>query len=75
LKRRVAPGVRHFWHGGGMQEAFQGLQMQSAGLFAAVILLVVFFLIARVANARQLVALAFATMPLLIVWAAQGAFV
>jgi hypothetical protein len=65
----------HFAAVGDMQEAFQALQIEAAGLFAAVILLVVFFLIARVANARQLVALAFATMPLLLVWAAQGALV
>jgi hypothetical protein len=55
-----------------MQEAFQAAQMQAAILFAATILLIVFFLIARLANARQLVALAFATMPLLLVWAVQG---
>lgn len=45
---------------------------EAASLFGATILLVVFFLIARVAHARQLVALAFATMPLLVTWALQG---
>ena len=42
-------------------------------VFAATILLAVFFLIARVVKARQPVALAFAMMPLLITWAVQGA--
>lgn len=42
-------------------------------VFAATILLAVFFLIARVADARQPVALAFAMMPLLLAWAVQGA--
>ena len=55
-----------------MTDALTVFQMQAAGLFAATILLVVFFLIARVVHARQLVALAFATLPLLLVWAAQG---
>lgn len=41
-------------------------------LFATTLLFVVFFLIARVARARQPVALAFAMMPLLIVMAVQG---
>lgn len=55
-----------------MQEAMQVLQMEAAVLFAATILFVVFFLIARVGRARQPVALAFALMPLLLAWAAQG---
>jgi hypothetical protein len=45
---------------------------EAASLFAATILLIVFFLIARVAHARQIVALAFAMMPLLLTWALQG---
>lgn len=44
-------------------------------VFAATVLLTVFFLIARVVNARQPVALAFAMMPLLLTWAVQGAAV
>lgn len=56
-----------------MQYAFQSLQSEAAILFAATIIFVVFFLIARIVRARQLVALAFATVPLLLVWAAQGA--
>ena len=55
-----------------MQIAFDTFQMQAASLFAATILVVVFFLMARVVRARQPVALAFAVMPLLLVWAAQG---
>ena len=55
-----------------MQAALEALSMESAALFAATIIYVVFFLIARISNARQLVALAFATMPLLIAWAALG---
>jgi hypothetical protein len=42
-------------------------------VFAATIILAVFFLIARVVNVRQPVALAFAMMPLLLTWAVQGA--
>ena len=49
---------------------FEILQTESASLFAATIIFVVIFLVARVANVRQLVALAFATMPLLLAWAA-----
>jgi uncharacterized membrane protein (UPF0136 family) len=45
---------------------------QAASLFAATVLLVVFFLIARVMRARQPIALAFATMPLLLSWALPG---
>jgi hypothetical protein len=56
-----------------MHQALAVLQTEAAMLFAATILFVVFFLVARVVRARQLVALAFATMPLLIVWAMQGA--
>ena len=41
-------------------------------LFAATLLLVVFFLIARLVRARQPVALAFALMPLLLTWALTG---
>jgi hypothetical protein len=55
-----------------MTEALQILSFEAAGLFAATIIPVVFFLVARIGRARQLVALAFATMPLLITWAAQG---
>ncbi len=51
---------------------FEILQTESASLFAATIIFVVIFLVARVANVRQLVALAFATMPLLLAWAALG---
>jgi hypothetical protein len=47
-------------------------QAEAAGLFAATLILVVFFLIARLARARQPVALAFAMMPLLVTWAVQG---
>jgi hypothetical protein len=56
-----------------MQQAFQSLQSEAAMLFAATIIFVVFFLVARIVKARQLVALAFAMIPLLLVWAAQGA--
>lgn len=42
-------------------------------VFAATIILAVFFLIARVINVRQPIALAFAMMPLLLTWAVQGA--
>lgn len=51
---------------------FEMLQTEAATLFAATIIFVVIFLVARVANVRQLVALAFATMPLLLAWAALG---
>lgn len=47
---------------------------EAASLFAATVILIAFFLIARVARARQPVALAFATMPLLLVWALPGVF-
>jgi hypothetical protein len=53
-------------------EALDIHQAEAAALFAATMLLVVFFLIARVAKARQPVALAFALMPLLVTWALQG---
>lgn len=53
-------------------EAFGIYQNEAAVLFAATLLLTVFFLMARVVNARQPVALAFALMPLLVTWAAQG---
>jgi len=56
-----------------MQEALALLQSQVAVLFGATILLVVFFLIARIGKARQPVALAFALMPLLVVIAVEGA--
>jgi hypothetical protein len=55
-----------------MQDSFQILQAEAASLFAATIVFVVFFLVARVAHVRQLVALAFAMMPLLLAWAAVG---
>ena len=45
---------------------------EAVTLFAATIIIVVFFLIARIAQARQPVALAFALMPLLVAWAVQG---
>ena len=56
-----------------MNEAFQALQADVAPLFAATIIVVVFFLIARVVRVRQPLALAFAMMPLLATWATQGA--
>ena len=55
-----------------MIEGLVSLQAEAAVLFAATLLLVVFFLVARVAHARQTVALAFALMPLLATWAMQG---
>lgn len=55
-----------------MHDAFTLLQSEVATLFGAIIVFVVFFLIARLAKVRQLVALAFAMMPLLITWAALG---
>lgn len=45
---------------------------EAATLFAATLIVIAFFLIARVARARQPVALAFAAMPLLLVWALPG---
>ena len=48
------------------------LEAEAGSLFAATIIFVVFFLVARVVHVRQLVALAFATMPLLLTWAALG---
>lgn len=45
---------------------------EAVTLFAATLLIAVFFLTARVARVRQPIALAFAMMPLLITWAAQG---
>lgn len=56
-----------------MQAVLQVLGPDPSLVFAATILLAVFFLIARVADARQPVALAFAMMPLLLAWAVQGA--
>jgi hypothetical protein len=50
----------------------EALRMEAGVLFAATLLLVVFFLIARVVNARQSIALAFALMPLLLTFAAKG---
>jgi hypothetical protein len=55
-----------------MQEAFQALQADVAPLFAATIIVVVFFLIARIVRVRQPLALAFAMMPLLATWALVG---
>lgn len=45
---------------------------EAVTLFAATLLLMVFFLMARVVRVRQSIALAFAMMPLLLTWAAQG---
>lgn len=45
---------------------------EAVTLFAATLLLAVFFLMARVVEVRQPIALAFAMMPLLLTWAAQG---
>ena len=45
---------------------------EAATLFAATLLIAVFFLMARVVRVRQTIALAFALMPLLLTWAAQG---
>ena len=55
-----------------MHEAIEVLEMEAGVLFAAMILCVVFFLIARLGRARQSVALAFALMPIFIAYAAQG---
>jgi hypothetical protein len=55
-----------------MREAMLALQMEAGVLFAATIIFVVFFLIARIGRARQSIALAFALMPLLVAVAAQG---
>ena len=55
-----------------MQDSFHMLEAEAGSLFAATIIFVVFFLVARVVHVRQLVALAFATMPLLLTWAALG---
>jgi hypothetical protein len=55
-----------------MSEPMEALRMEAQVLFAATLLLVVFFLIARVINARQPIALAFALMPLLLTFAAKG---
>lgn len=55
-----------------MREAMISVQADATVLFAATLLLVVFFLIARVAHARQTIALAFALMPLLAIWAVGG---
>jgi hypothetical protein len=56
-----------------MHDAFQALQSDVALLFAATIIVVVFFLIARIVRVRQWLALAFAMMPLLVTWALAGA--
>jgi hypothetical protein len=48
------------------------LRMEAGVLFAATLLLVVFFLIARIVKARKSIALAFALMPLLLTFAAKG---
>ena len=53
-------------------QALHALQAEAASLFAATILLVVFFLVARVGGARQPVALAFAFFPMVAVIAAAG---
>ena len=50
-----------------MQAALASIQTEAAVLFAATVLLVVVFLIARVANARQSVALAVALTPTILV--------
>lgn len=55
-----------------MWEAIAAVQDEATTLFAATLLLAVFFLVARVAQARQTIALAFALMPLLATWALQG---
>lgn len=55
-----------------MIEAIVAVQSEAVALFAATLLLAVFFLVARVARARQPIALAFATMPLLVTWAMLG---
>jgi hypothetical protein len=55
-----------------MHEAIEALKMEAGVLFAATILCVVFFLVARLGRARQSVALAFALMPLFLAYAAQG---
>ncbi len=53
-------------------EIFGIYQYEAVALFATTLILVVFFLIARLVHARQSVALAFALMPLLLTWALQG---
>jgi hypothetical protein len=53
-------------------EVFGIYQYEAVVLFATTLILVVFFLIARLVHARQSVALAFALMPLLLTWALQG---
>jgi hypothetical protein len=55
-----------------MREAMLALQMEAGVLFAATIIFVVFFLIARIGHVRQSVALAFALMPLFLAIAAEG---
>jgi hypothetical protein len=55
-----------------MHEAIEALKMEAGVLFAATILCVVFFLVARLGHARQSVALAFALMPVFLAYAAQG---
>lgn len=55
-----------------MIQALVAVQSDAIALFAATLLLAVFFLVARVARARQPIALAFATMPLLATWAMLG---
>jgi hypothetical protein len=53
-------------------EALGITHAEAATLFAATLLILVFFLMARVVAVRQPIALAFALMPLLLTWAAQG---
>lgn len=48
------------------------LNAESAALFAATVLFAALFLIARIGKVRQSLALAFALLPLLLVWAAHG---
>ncbi len=55
-----------------MHEAMITLQAEAAMLFATVVLLATLFLIARLGQVRQWVALAFALLPLLLAWAALG---
>lgn len=53
-------------------EALGITNAEAATLFAATLLIIVFFLMARIVEVRQPIALAFALMPLLLTWAAQG---
>jgi hypothetical protein len=52
---------------------FQIFDYGTAGLMASVVAFVAFFLIARVARARQGVALAFALVPLLLIYTIEVA--